>query len=78
MERVVSDPQQRARGCLVPLHQPGLGTIPLPGPPSNFSVGGKTARKPAPTLGQHTDEVLRQQLGITGAEIAALRARAII
>lgn len=78
MERVVSDPQQRARGCLVPMHQPGVGTIPLPGAPSSFSVGGKTARKPAPTLGQHTDEVLRQQLGITGAEIAALRSRAVI
>jgi crotonobetainyl-CoA:carnitine CoA-transferase CaiB-like acyl-CoA transferase len=38
---------------------------------------GPLHRRPAPTLGQDTAEVLRDVLGLTGAEIAALRAAGI-
>jgi crotonobetainyl-CoA:carnitine CoA-transferase CaiB-like acyl-CoA transferase len=31
-----------------------------------------------PLLGQHTDEVLREVLGKSGDEIAALRARGVV
>jgi crotonobetainyl-CoA:carnitine CoA-transferase CaiB-like acyl-CoA transferase len=37
-----------------------------------------TYRLAPPVLGQHTDEVLREILGLGDAEIAALRARRII
>ena len=33
---------------------------------------------PAPTLGQHTDEVLRDQLGVTDDELARLRDEHVI
>jgi crotonobetainyl-CoA:carnitine CoA-transferase CaiB-like acyl-CoA transferase len=34
--------------------------------------------RPPPTMGQHTDEVLHEVLGMDAAELAALRARQII
>ena len=33
---------------------------------------------PAPVLGRHTDEILRERLGYDGARIAALRAEGVI
>ena len=33
---------------------------------------------PAPTLGQHTDEVLREELGVTDDELARLRDEHVI
>jgi crotonobetainyl-CoA:carnitine CoA-transferase CaiB-like acyl-CoA transferase len=35
-------------------------------------------RRPAPTLGQHNDEVLRDILGLPDAEIAGLREAGVI
>ncbi|MCU1502289.1 MAG: frc 12, partial [Ilumatobacteraceae bacterium] len=39
---------------------------------------GPVHRRPAPTLGQHNDEVLRDVLGLTAAEIHGLRATGVI
>ncbi len=78
MQRVFGDEHVRARECFSPLDQPGVGTLPLPRPPSRFSSGGLSPRRPAPALGQHTEEILRQRLGIAPDEIAALRARRVI
>jgi 2-methylfumaryl-CoA isomerase len=33
---------------------------------------------PAPQLGQHTEQVLAEDLGLSGGEIAALRDRGIV
>jgi 2-methylfumaryl-CoA isomerase len=38
------------------------------------TAGAITAPAPAPKLGQHTDDVLREVLGYDPARIAALRA----
>jgi crotonobetainyl-CoA:carnitine CoA-transferase CaiB-like acyl-CoA transferase len=78
MQRVFSDEHVRARQCFSPLDQPGVGTLPLPGPPWRFSAGGAPPRRPAPALGQHTEEILTQRLAMTSDEIAALRARRVI
>jgi len=49
------------------------------GPPVRMSDTPGAVRRPAPLLGQHTAEVLRERLGMTDAEIARLRdARAIL
>ena len=39
---------------------------------------GPVHRRPAPTLGQHNDEVLRELLGLSDAEIAGLREAGVI
>lgn len=52
--------------------QPGIGTYLSPGSPVAFDGLLPQEPRPAPRLGQHTDEILAEQLGLTGAEIGAL------
>jgi crotonobetainyl-CoA:carnitine CoA-transferase CaiB-like acyl-CoA transferase len=46
-------------------------------PPTKFARTPATLRLPAPLLGQHTDEVLREA-GYDDAQIAALKARRVV
>lgn len=50
-----------------------LGEIPLVPQPVRFSGMVQTQDYSSPTLGQHTDEILKSQAGLSDAEIAALR-----
>ena len=43
------------------------------GPAIRLSNTPGSVRTPSPTLGQHTDEVLRDVLGLSGDAVAALR-----
>ena len=43
-------------------------------PPVRLSETPGGVRTPAPLLGQHTDDVLRERLGLDDAEITRLRA----
>ena len=68
-----ADPQLRARGHYVALDHPVLGPgeyerngVRISGAPSDYLA-------PSPTLGQHTDEVLSEVLGLGDGEIARLR-----
>jgi crotonobetainyl-CoA:carnitine CoA-transferase CaiB-like acyl-CoA transferase len=50
----------------------------LPGNPIKFRGAPRTPSQPAPTLGEHTDEVLRGLLGLAPERIAALRQDGVI
>jgi 2-methylfumaryl-CoA isomerase len=54
------------------VEQPGIGPSLMPGSPIAFDGVLAVDPAPAPTLGQHTDEILASDLGLTGAEIGAL------
>lgn len=54
------------------LHQPHLGTFPVPGMPTTFSTHERTAPAPAPILGMHTEEVLGDVVGMDDTEISRL------
>jgi crotonobetainyl-CoA:carnitine CoA-transferase CaiB-like acyl-CoA transferase len=54
------------------------GGIPLIASPMKFSGTPLAHELPPPTLGQHTEEVLRGLLGMNDAEIARLRASGVI
>jgi crotonobetainyl-CoA:carnitine CoA-transferase CaiB-like acyl-CoA transferase len=58
-------------------HHPSEGPIVGVRPPTRFARTPAALRRPAPTLGQHNDEVLREA-GFDGAQIAALRARRVV
>jgi crotonobetainyl-CoA:carnitine CoA-transferase CaiB-like acyl-CoA transferase len=65
-------PQYRARGYHQMVDHPVAGTLPLPTLPFHLSGAGPWIRKPAPTFGQHTDEVLVELLGLGPEQIADL------
>jgi crotonobetainyl-CoA:carnitine CoA-transferase CaiB-like acyl-CoA transferase len=72
--QVFADPQVLARGMAVELDHPTAGRIRLPGVPVKFAATPAAIQGPPPRLGEHTDQVLAETLGLEPGEIAALRA----
>lgn len=72
------NPQLRARGFFEPVAHPVNGMHEIPAPPVRFAGRSRWYTRPAPTLGQHTEEVLGSVLGCSAAELADLRAAGII
>ena len=77
ISEVPSDPQALANDYVVPFDHPIHGRVKLPGYPVTFSACRAGTRSAAPSLGQHTDEVLRE-IGYEDSEIAALREEGVI
>jgi len=78
LKQVFEEPQVAARGMRIELEHPLAGKVPLIASPMKFSGTPLEHKVPPPTLGQHTDEVLRGLLGFDDAEIARLRANGVI
>jgi crotonobetainyl-CoA:carnitine CoA-transferase CaiB-like acyl-CoA transferase len=73
------NPQLEARGFFQELEHPVTGTKRYPGLPFRFSSRGPGwHRSPPPTLGQHNEEVLGGELGLSPAELDELRAAKVI
>ena len=66
------DPQLDAIGMLERPDHPAVGQRVVPGIPWRLANGPNGLRRPAPLLGQHTEEVLVDLLGYSGAEVADL------
>jgi crotonobetainyl-CoA:carnitine CoA-transferase CaiB-like acyl-CoA transferase len=71
--QMAADPQTLAREMVVDLDHPVAGRTKALGVPLKFSATPGGIRRPSPTYGQHTREVLRQ-CGYADAEIAELAA----
>jgi crotonobetainyl-CoA:carnitine CoA-transferase CaiB-like acyl-CoA transferase len=76
--QVYEEPQVKARGIRVELDHPVAGKLPGVASPMRFSGTPVEYRGAPPTLGQHTDEVLREVLGKTEAQLGDLRAAKVI
>jgi len=75
---VVDHPQVAARGALVEMDHPRAGKVRMVGAPVRLSATPGSVRTPSPMLGEHTDLVLRDLLGLGAGEIAALRAAGVL
>jgi crotonobetainyl-CoA:carnitine CoA-transferase CaiB-like acyl-CoA transferase len=74
----LDDPQMRARGFFEELDHPYVGRQEYPTWPLRMSAGpARFWSGPAPTLGQHTEAVLRE-LGVTDATLEQLRDKHVI
>ena len=73
-----ADPQVVARGLRFDLPHPTAGSVPQVASPISMSDSPPAHDRAPPTLGQHTDEVLRELANLTDSDIAALRAQGTI
>jgi crotonobetainyl-CoA:carnitine CoA-transferase CaiB-like acyl-CoA transferase len=75
MEQAFAEPQVQVRDMQVALPHPlSPADIHLVGSPLKFSATPVTYERAPPTLGQHTDEVLRDLLGLSDEDIQKLKA----
>ena len=76
---VDDDPRCSVDGGLFrEVDQPQIGTYLSPGSPLAFDGALAVEPTPAPRLGEHTEEILAEDLGLTTAEIGSLRANGTV
>ncbi len=74
---VFQDPQILAQDMVIDVDHPGLGPVRMLGFPMKLGATPCAVRRPAPGLGEHSDEVLAE-LGYDAAARAALRAAGVV
>jgi CoA:oxalate CoA-transferase len=78
IKEICEDPVIRHRNMLVTVDQPGVGPVRIAGSPIRLSETPGEVRSPAPLLGEHSAEVLREVLGYATERIEALKAEGVI
>lgn len=78
-ELVTADPECSAANPLfAEVEQPGIGRYLMPGSPLNFAACERATVAPAPLLGEHTDEILADELHLSAAEIGRLHDAGVV
>jgi CoA:oxalate CoA-transferase len=78
VDKLIDHPQIVAREMIAEIDHGSLGKIRMPALPIKLSATPGKVHKPAPRLGEHTEEVLVGLLGMRRDEVAALRQRIVI
>ena len=74
----LDDPHTAARNMIEAVENPTIGALKMLGIPFKFSDTACSVRRPPPTLGQHSDEILSDALGLDKKRIAELRQTKVI
>ncbi len=74
----LNDPQVAARGLIHEIKQPNGEIVRMVGPAAQLSGTPAAVRYPPPQLGQHTEEILRDMLGLDDETIAHYRANGVV
>jgi crotonobetainyl-CoA:carnitine CoA-transferase CaiB-like acyl-CoA transferase len=77
IETLHEDAQVVANALLVEMEHPTAGRLRTPRPVARFDATPASLRRPAPSLGEHGAEVLRE-LGMASGEIETLRAARVV
>lgn len=75
MDQVYQDPQVQSRGMQISLPHGSAGQAPVGASPLRLSGSPVNYRHAAPLLGEHTEQVLRERLGLSETEIQQLVGR---
>ena len=78
IDQVFSDPQVLERGMFQSLDRPSGETVPMAGSPLNLSQTPVEMRLPPPRLGEHTNEILIEELSLEEQEIRSLHDSSIV
>jgi len=84
IEQLFDDPQAKARGLRLEIPdtddrgEPTGGMLPGVASPIRYSETPLRYDRPPPRLGQHTEEVLQEELGMSAAELQRIRASGVI
>lgn len=78
VDKVINDPQIKARDMIIDLKHPVAGDMKVPGIPIKMSKTPGAVETPAPLLGQHTEEILSELLGYSKEQVAQLQAKGAI
>ncbi|ULN30011.1 CoA transferase [Mycolicibacterium smegmatis] len=71
LKEALDDQQTVCNGMVVEMHHPHAGTVKVLNAPIRLSGTPNTTRRPAPMLGEHNEEILRE-LGYSDEQVAAL------
>jgi CoA:oxalate CoA-transferase len=75
---MLEDPHVKARGIITEVEHPTAGNVRSPGFPVKLSKSPSTIRLPAPTLGEHNEEVLTELLGYTKKQVAEFKKAGVL
>jgi crotonobetainyl-CoA:carnitine CoA-transferase CaiB-like acyl-CoA transferase len=78
LSQVFSDPHVLARGMVLEMAHGSGETVKVIANPVKLSETPAEYRLPPPLLGEHTDAVLGERLGLDAAAVAALRDKGVI
>lgn len=78
LAQVFADPQVQARAIRVNVPHPIAGSVPLIRHPVQFSGDAIAPMQAPPTLGQHTDQILKKMLALSADQIALMKEQHLI
>jgi CoA:oxalate CoA-transferase len=75
---IYDDPHVKARGTLIDVPDPILGTVRLVGPPFKMSGSPEPVTMAAPLLGEDSADILREMLGYSDQDVTRLQAEGVL
>jgi len=78
IDQMLEDPHVKAREIIAEMDHPTAGKVRSPTFPVKLSKSPATIRLPAPTLGEHNEEVLTELLGYTKKQVAEFRSAGVL
>lgn len=78
VDKVINDPQVNFRNMIVESEHPVAGKIKMAGVPVKMSETPGAVERPAPLLGQHTEEILKEFFDFSPEQVKGLQDRKVL
>ena len=78
VDKLLTDPQVKARENVAFMNYPGLGEMPIPNFPIKLSLTPGSLKTPSPGLAEHNEDVYRGLLGFSQDKLSRLKSEKVI